>query len=452
MNDTICAISTARGIGAIAVIRVSGDDAISIVDSVFSAHRTGVRLSDRKTHTVTYGTISDCYGEIVDDVLVSVFRHPNSFTGEDSVEVSVHGSSYVQQEVLRLLCSKGARLAMPGEFSRRAFANGKFDLAQAEAIADLIASQSKMSHKLAISQMSGRISEKLADLHNRLVELSALLELELDFSEEDVEFADRKTLIDTCVGLQGEISSLSDSFRLGNALKNGIPVAIVGNTNAGKSTLLNLLAEDQRAIVSDIDGTTRDAIEVPVNIDGVLFRFIDTAGLRETSDEIERLGIEITKHHIQKADIVINLIDASDERTAALLNGAVSKILNVINKIDKVGPDRISELEKQYDNAVCISAKNDVNIDVLKARLIALSKANEIAESDVIITNERHYQCLRSAGEALNRTLFGLKNGIATDLVAEDLRLCNRHIGEITGQITSDTVLHTIFSRFCIGK
>lgn len=449
MSDTICAISTPHGSGAIALIRRSGTEAISVADSVFRPRRSDSSLALRPSHTLTYGSVVDDDGCLVDDVLVSVFRAPRSFTGEDVVEIAMHGSSYVQQEVLRLLCAHGARLATAGEFSRRAFANGKIDLTQAEAIADVIASESKTSHRIAMSHMKGQISECLNKLHGRLVELSALLELELDFSEEDVEFADRAKLLDLSRQLQDELTRLTGSFKYGNAIKNGIPVTIAGSTNVGKSTLLNAIVGEERAIVSDIHGTTRDSIEALVNIDGILFRFIDTAGLRPTTDTIEQLGIERTRQHIKKAFIVLYLIDATEIGEGGTVEH--DNIIYVINKIDVVSRDRQAALLKKYgDNAVAISAKYGTNIQQLTDKLLRMSHLAD--NSDIIITNERHYQNLCQARDSISRVIDGLAAGIPSDLVAQDLRACNQYIGEITGEITSESILHTVFSRFCIGK
>ena len=449
MPETICAISTPHGRGAIAVIRLSGERSLAIADSVFHARREGVSLSGRPSHSLTYGSVVDDDGSVIDDVLVSVFRGPRSFTGEDCVEISVHGSSYVQGEVLRLLCGHGARLAEPGEFSRRAFGNGKFDLTQAEAIADVIASESRTGHRIAMSHMKGRISERLRELRGQLVELTALLELELDFGEEDVEFADRSELVRLSETLYAELERMTSTFKYGNAIKNGIPVTIVGNTNVGKSTLLNAISGEERAIVSDIHGTTRDSIDALVNIGGILFRFIDTAGLRSTTDTVEKLGIERTRHHIKKAYIVLHIIDATEVGENESIDH--DNVISVINKVDVVSKERQNKLLQKYGpDSVGISAKYGTNINLLTDMLLKRSHLSD--SGDVIITNERHYQCLLGAKECLRRVIEGLRGGLSAELVAQDLRACNNSLGEITGEITSDAVLHTIFNRFCIGK
>lgn len=484
-HDTIAAPATAAG-GAIGVVRISGDEAIGVCDRIFRGRQP---LSRAKGYTVHYGRIVD--GErIVDDVLATVFRSPHSYTGEDSVEIACHGSSYILSEVLRLLCAAGARMAEPGEFTTRAYLAGKMDLAQAEAVADLIASSSRAAHALASTQMRGGYSAALASLREELIRLTSLLELELDFGEEDVEFADRNALRDTMQQIGTQIDLLSNSFSLGNAIKEGVAVAIVGAPNVGKSTLLNRLLGEERAMVSDIAGTTRDTIEQTANIDGVLFRFIDTAGIRPTNDRLEQMGIERTMQSIERAQIVVRMYDAAgvatDATTAVAADAAAGQMtesnersgiilrpgqieLCVVNKTDTA-----TSLQLPPD-AIGISAKHGVGIEHLRAKLRASVDTRALYHGDAVVSSNRHYEALTAARTALNRALAGLgtpeaiqeshvaikggeafvsssRNGLPTDLLSEEIRQVIHHIGAITGDITSDDVLQHIFSKFCIGK
>ncbi len=462
MNPTICAISTPPGTGGIAVIRVSGKDAISAVDAVCQL-KNNERLSEQKGYTVHFATIENEAHETVDDVLVTLFRSPNSFTGEDVVEISCHGSLFIQEEILRLLIHNGCRLAKPGEFTMRAFFNGKMDLSQAEAVADLIASSSESAHRMAMNQMRGGFSTELNLLREKLLHFVSLIELELDFSEEDVEFVDRTSLLHLAEEIHEKITSLADSFKTGNVLKNGIPVALVGETNVGKSTLLNLLLNEEKAIVSDIHGTTRDAIEDYVTIDGITFRFIDTAGIRQTKDAVENMGIERTYQKIEQSDIVLWIVDCTQvtehiewltEKIAKRAEG--KKIILVFNKIDKLAEDEreiVGELFNQFEGErIYISAKKKINIANLKKALVKASQLKKIKSDDVIVSNIRHYEALIRAKEAIQRVMEGLKAGISGEFLSQDIRDCIYHLGEITGQITNDEILGNIFSKFCIGK
>ena len=462
-EDTICAIATGRG-GAIGIIRVSGGEALTVVDKIFRpAAEGGLPLTKRKAYTISYGRITADGGEVIDDVLVSIFRAPHSYTGEDSVEISCHGSAYILQQVTQLLIGNGCRAAEPGEFTRRAFLNGKMDLSQAEAVADLIASSTEATHRLAMNQMRGAFSRELSMLRDKLLKLTSLLELELDFSDhEELEFADRSELDDTVAQIDTVISRLAKSFSLGNAIKNGVPVAIVGETNAGKSTLLNALVGEDRAIVSDIHGTTRDVIEDTVNIGGTTFRFIDTAGIRDTSDTIERLGIDRTFKKISQAEIVLWLIDAADntsktnelaEKITPLCNG--KQLIIVYNKADIATqtPDVASCGMPEYTRCISISAKQGMNLDKLKQLLVDAAGIPEISSSDVVVTNLRHYEALARAIEDIRRVRNGIADGLPSDLIAQDLRDCLGHLAEITGgEITSEETLQNIFKHFCIGK
>ena len=459
-NDIICAISTPQGSGAIAVLRLSGNESIALCDKIFKTP-TNKRLIDQQPNTLHFGNLLD--GErIVDEVVVSIFKGPRSYTGEDVVEISCHGSVYIQQQILQVLIRNGARLAKPGEFTLRAFINGKMDLSQAEAVADLIASSSSAAHKVAIQQMRGGFSSEIASLRDRLLHFISLLELELDFSEEDVEFADRKQLYLLLNNIQILIQKLLKSFELGNVIKNGVPVAIVGHTNVGKSTLLNRILNEEKAIVSDIAGTTRDVIEDVINIEGVSFRFIDTAGIRETSDTIETIGIERTYDRISKASIVLLLVDATESisdiekaiRTVKNKLGAGDKkLIVVINKMDKADKEfNLNSLLSKNDVIVKISAKTGENMDVLIQELLSVVNLNALNQNEVIITNTRHFEALEKASEALQRAIEGLNVGITGDFMAQDIRETLHYLGEITGEITTDEVLGNIFKNFCIGK
>jgi len=460
-NDIICAISTPQGNGAIAIIRLSGNEALALCDKVFKSPNKNKELTEQLANTLHFGSIVD-NNKIIDEVVVSIFKGPHSYTGENVVEISCHGSVYVQQQILQLLIKKGARLAKPGEFTLRAFINGKMDLSQAEAVADLIASSSAASHKVAVQQMRGGFSSEIANLRDRLLNFISLLELELDFSEEDVEFADRKQLKDLLNNIQNLIHKLLKSFDLGNVIKNGIPVAIVGHTNVGKSTLLNRILNEEKAIVSEIAGTTRDAIEDVINIEGVSFRFIDTAGIRETEDTIESIGIERTYDRILKASIVLLLVDATeglDEIKKAIktvknkTSGGDKKLIVVINKIDKANNVfDIQNLLNEQDVILKISAKTGENIDQLVNELLSVVNLNALNNNEVIITNVRHYEALEKASEALQRAIDGLNSGITGDFLAQDIRETLHYLGEITGEITTDEVLGNIFKNFCIGK
>ena len=465
-DDTICAIATAQG-GAIGTIRVSGKEAISITDKIFTP-AGGAPLSERKPYTLTFGHIMSENGEIVDEVLVSLFRGPHSYTGEDSTEISCHGSSYILQQVMQLLVKNGCRAAGPGEFTQRAFLNGKMDLSQAEAVADLIASTSAATHRMAMSQMRGGFSRELSALREKLLHLTSLMELELDFSDhEELEFADRSELSEIASQVETVINGLVHSFSVGNAIKNGIPVAIIGETNAGKSTLLNALLNEERAIVSDIHGTTRDVIEDTMNIDGVMFRFIDTAGIRETSDEIESIGIERSFQKLDQASIVLWVIDSTEAKAQieALKDKVIprcegKKLILVMNKCD-VTPESaifVSDTEFFSPENVCmetisISAKNRKGIADLQELLVKAAALPEVTQNDVVVSNIRHYEALTHALEAIHRVQDGLEMNLSGDLVSQDLRECLFHLAEIVGgEITNDEVLGNIFRNFCIGK
>ena len=469
-DDTICAPATVPGTGAICVIRVSGNDALTVADKVVSC-KDG-NISEAKGYTLKFGTVYGEGGEVLDEVLVSVFHAPHSYTGENSVEISCHSSSYIVSSLIGLLYGAGARAADPGEFTMRAFMNGKMDLAQAEAVADVIASRSAASHRIAFKQMKGGFSDELKQMREKLIEIASLMELELDFSEEDVEFADRQRLDSLLEKSIAHINALINSFKSGNAIKNGVPVAIVGATNTGKSTLLNALTGEERAIVSDIHGTTRDTIEETVDIDGILFRFIDTAGLRETSETIEKIGIERTFQKISEASVVLGMIDLTRDYDSSCetvreicekIDFDSQKLFILLNKTDICPVNKnvsilnyiVSYLENKGISKVEViplSAKTSEGIPDLRSAL-ANSQKDLLADSGTtLVTNSRHIQALTDALTALTRLRTGLAANLPSDLAAQDLREALHHLGSITGDITTDEILGTVFSRFCIGK
>lgn len=455
---TICAISTPAGIGGIAVIRVSGPDAVDICTRIAK----GTDLHCFKSHTAHLCTIAASDGTDIDDCVVTLFRAPRSFTGEDTVEISCHGSQYIQHSILKALLNAGAAMAEPGEFTQRAFLNGKMDLTKAEAVADLIASTSAAAHKTALNQMRGGFSKELDELRGKLLDFTSLLELELDFSEEDVEFANRAQMTELLSNIRAKIERLIKSFDAGNAIKNGIGVAIVGETNAGKSTLLNLLIGEERAIVSDIHGTTRDTIEDTAVIGGYLFRFIDTAGIRETSDTIENIGIKRSYAAIEKADVVLWVIDSTginehiDWMASRIVPRCSGKpLLLVFNKTDLISEEEVPVMENLFSDIdaphILISAKKGTGIDGLHQQIVKSLNLDSYA-SDVIITNMRHYEALTTALNAATRVQEGFDNGISGEFIAMDLHDCLDALGSITGKIYSQDVLNNIFSKFCIGK
>ncbi|WP_418851367.1 tRNA uridine-5-carboxymethylaminomethyl(34) synthesis GTPase MnmE [Prevotella sp.] len=467
-NNTICAIATAPG-GAIGIIRISGPMAISIADRIFRPVGSTLSLSERKAYTLAFGNIVNANNDVVDEVLVSIFRAPHSYTGENSVEISCHGSAYVLQQVMLLLTENGCSPAGPGEFTQRAFLNGKMDLSQAEAVADLISSTNKATHDMAMSQLKGHFSNELADLRAHLLKLTSLLELELDFSDhEELEFADRSELYTLANDVHKRLLSLARSFEVGNALKNGIPVAIVGNTNVGKSTLLNHLLHEEKAIVSDVHGTTRDFIEDTTIINGIQFRFVDTAGIRDTDDVVENIGIERTYQKMQEAKIVLWLIDKqpSDSEIEDIKTRVAGKKLIIVrNKMDLTNSSlnnsssakptiQNSNFNIQNSSSVDISAKYGTNISKLEQLIVEAANIPQLSESDIVITSVRHYSALLHADENLQRVIDSMNLGLSGDLLAEDLRMVIDYLAEITGEerITPQETLQNIFTHFCVGK
>ena len=452
-EDTIIALATPQGVGAIAVIRISGKDAIRICNEVFY----GKNLEEQASHTIHLGTIRD--GEkIIDEVLVSLFKSPRSFTKENVVEISTHGSSYIVNQVLKLFVRKGVRLAKPGEFTQRAFLNGQFDLAQAEAVADLIHSDSESSHQAALNQMRGGFSSEIQELRQQLIHFASMIELELDFSEEDVEFVSREGLRQLVERILRLVEELILSFDLGNVIKNGVPTVIAGKPNAGKSTLLNALLNEEKAIVSDIAGTTRDLIEDELSLGGVIFRFIDTAGLRETTDTIEAIGVSRTQEKMRTASLILYLFDLSDtdlvevHRDLNKLDNLGVPYLKVGNKLDKAKANIVKELQDKYSDMLFISAGNKENLESLKARILELVNLDKFRTGNTVVTNVRHYDSLTKTRESLLEVLGGLDQQVTNDFLAMDIRRALHYLGEITGEVTTEDLLATIFSKFCIGK
>ncbi|GAB3715121.1 tRNA uridine-5-carboxymethylaminomethyl(34) synthesis GTPase MnmE [Flavobacterium koreense] len=459
-NDTIVALATPSGSGAVAIIRMSGKNAITIASEVFQSV-SGKNLIKQKTHTIHLGTIVDGT-KIYDQVLVSIFKNPNSYTGEDVIEISCHGSVFIQQQIIQLLLRKGCRMAQAGEFTLRAFLNGKLDLSQAEAVADLISSDNEASHQIAMQQMRGGFSNEIAKLREELLNFASLIELELDFAEEDVEFADRTQFHDLLNRIEFVLKRLIDSFAVGNVIKNGIPVAIVGEPNVGKSTLLNALLNEERAIVSDIAGTTRDTIEDELVIDGIGFRFIDTAGIRETKDVVESIGIKKTFEKIEQSQVVVYLFDSTEFVTSSskfkieiekIKNQFPLKPLVIIgNKADKLTENEVILLKSEIENILLISAKEKIGIEDLKNQLLSFVNTGSLRNNETIITNTRHYDSLHKALEEIQKVKFGLSSGIPSDLMSIDIKQALYYFGEITGEVTNDELLGNIFANFCIGK
>lgn len=450
-HDTIVALATAQGVSALAVIRLSGSDAIELTNRVFK----GKDLTKQPTHTAHLGTLHD-NGKPIDEVLVTVFREPNSFTKENSTEISCHGSMVIVQEIIKVLLKNGARLAEPGEYTKRAFLNGRFDLAQAEAVADLIHAETDNARQAALNQMRGGFSKEIDHLREELIHFASLIELELDFGEEDVEFAKRDDLRKLILKILGYLQELINSFDLGNVIKNGIPTVIAGKPNAGKSTLLNALLNEEKAIVSDIPGTTRDVIEDELVLDGVAFRFIDTAGLRETEDRIESIGVERTRDRMSKAALILYLVDLTNTTTQevdeqlAELRAVGRPFIAIGNKLDKASTALLKELEAK--SFIFISASQKTNLDLLKEKILSAFHIRQVKQGDVVVTNLRHFEQLKNTHESLDRVLAGMANGITGDFLAMDIRQALHHLGEITGTITTDDLLANIFSKFCIGK
>lgn len=469
INDTICALATPQGSGAIGIVRISGSGSIEIIDNFFSASN-GRKMADTESNKMVFGTFS-ANGKLLDECMVAVFRAPHSYTGENSAEIYCHGSSYILGEVLKALLAGGARMAEPGEFSKRAFLNGKMDLAQAEAVADLIASETEAAHNVAMQQMRGSFSNELKEMREQLLHLVSLMELELDFSEEDVEFADRSDLKSLVAKVLNKVSALAESFSLGNVIKNGVPVAIIGATNTGKSTLLNTLLGEEKAIVSNIHGTTRDVVEDTINLNGITFRFTDTAGIRETKETIEMIGIERTYMKLKQASIIIMVLDASRQEffddsllnLASRMNVGKQQLIIALNKSDMFGEGAIDVMVEQIKRlssdlglspiaVLPISAKNGVGIDELKSLLVSTQSSRTVDQNTTLVTNLRHYEALLDAQRALDRVEDGLNAGTPTDLVSQDIREALYHLGSIIGEINTDEILGNIFSKFCIGK
>ncbi|WP_395052785.1 tRNA uridine-5-carboxymethylaminomethyl(34) synthesis GTPase MnmE [Flavobacterium sp.] len=463
-QETIVALATPSGAGAIAIIRMSGRDAITIASEVFQSV-SGKDITTQKSHTIHLGTLVDGT-KIYDQVLLSIFKNPNSYTGENVIEISCHGSTFIQQQIIQLLLRKGCRMAQAGEFTLRAFLNGKLDLSQAEAVADLISSDNEASHQIAMQQMRGGFSNELSKLREELLNFASLIELELDFAEEDVAFADRTQFNDLLNRIDFVLKRLIDSFAVGNVIKNGIPVAIVGEPNVGKSTLLNALLNEERAIVSEIAGTTRDTIEDELVIGGIGFRFIDTAGIRETKDVIESIGIKKTFEKIEQAQVVLFLVDGSVSLSAVeVLKVEIEKIKNqyplkplviVINKIDQLNSDEITTITSQLithnSKLIALSAKNKTGIDTLKNQLLSFVNTGALRNNETIITNTRHYDSLLKALEEISKVKYGIETNLPSDLMAIDIRQALYYFGEITGEVTNDELLGNIFANFCIGK
>ena len=467
-QETIVALASPSGAGAIAVIRLSGTGALTIAEQVFQSV-SGKSLSKQKTHTIHLGHIVD-KGKVFDQVLLSIFKNPHSYTGEDVVEISCHGSTYIQQQIIQLLLRKGCRMAQAGEFTLRAFLNGKLDLSQAEAVADLISSDNEASHQIAMQQMRGGFSNEIAKLREELLNFASLIELELDFVEEDVEFADRTQFSELLTRIEFVLKRLIDSFAVGNVIKNGIPVAIVGEPNVGKSTLLNALLNEERAIVSEIAGTTRDTIEDELVIGGIGFRFIDTAGIRETKDVVESIGIKKTFEKIEQAQVVLYLVDGCQLSVVGKLENLIIEInktknqfpqkpiIIVINKKDLISEDVVSTINKklttdnQQPTTIFISAKKNTGIDELKNQLLCFVNTGALRNNETIVTNTRHYDSLLKALEEIQKVKFGLQSNLSSDLMAIDIKQALYYFGEITGEVTNDELLGNIFANFCIGK
>ncbi len=467
-TETIVALATPSGAGAIAVIRISGKEAITIASSVFESV-SEKNIAAQKTHTIHLGHIVDD-SKVLDQVLLSIFKNPNSYTGENSVEISCHGSTFIQQQIIQLLLRKGARMAQAGEFTLRAFLNGKLDLSQAEAVADLISSDNEASHQIAMQQMRGGFSNEIAKLREELLNFASLIELELDFAEEDVEFADRTQFHELVNRIEFVLKRLIDSFAIGNVIKNGIPVAIVGEPNVGKSTLLNALLNEERAIVSDIAGTTRDTIEDELNIGGIGFRFIDTAGIRETLDVVESIGIKKTFEKIEQAQVVLYLVDGLELMADGALDALIlalnktqnqyplKTILTIINKKDLISDTVIVAINKklttnnQQPKTIFISAKEKTGVDELKNTLLSFVNTGALRNNETIVTNSRHYDSLLKALDEIQKVKFGLESNLSSDLMALDIKEALYYFGEITGQVTNDELLGNIFANFCIGK